>query len=217
MYKILYSNEDETFGLCQKDIINSNGISCFWHSKKENCNSCYVVTDFSLRDMFFYLFFSFYFTENSIKFTEILLQQIHKRLLTDEETLANNSNTNLTNWVPKEASELKYIPGYGTFSEALVCCVEEKVRPVLGQLISEMDFNNNLMLIIDNQDYYMEIWLSLFKYFCSKPENLSRFTHPIAVCHFPFSQQMIELLDSIIYDITKQTGSIGMKNLFYTL
>ena len=75
------------------------------------------------------------------------------------------------------------------------------------------------MLIIDDPDYFMDIWLSLFRYFCSsKPENLSRFTNPIGKCQFPFSQQLIERLDSILDDIAKQTGFIGMKKraVYYT-
>ena len=158
------------------------------------------------------------FSEQSIQFTDVVLQQIHQRLLAEEDKLANqNSNQNLPNWVPKEAAELKYLPGYGTFSEALVCCVEEKVKPIFGDLILEMDFNNNLMLIVKDSSYFMDMWLSLFKYFCSKPYNWSTITNPIGKCYFPFSQQMMTLLDTFIDEITQQTGSCGKFSNYFKL
>ena len=117
-----------------------------------------------------------------------------------EENYANvNANRKILNWVPKEAAELRYLPGYGTFSEALVCCVEEKVKPILAQLISEMDLNNNLMLIEGPHfEFYKDIWLDLFKFFCPKPLDFSKC---ISKCNFPFSQPMMHFIDGLIDEI----------------
>ena len=137
------------------------------------------------------------------------MQQIHHRLVLQEENYANqNANQNILNWVPKEAAELKYLPGYGTFSEALVCCVEEKVEPILAQLISEMDLNNNLMLIEGHHfEFFIDVWLGLFKFFCPKPYDLPK---SIPKCEFPFSQQIMYFIDGLIDEIHfgNETGMV---------
>ena len=128
------------------------------------------------------------------------MQQIHQRLLAQEENYANqNANRQMLGWVSKEAAELRYLPGYGTFSEALVCCVEEKVKPILAQLISEMDLNNNLMLIEESRSqFYIDVWLDLFKFFCPIPFKCAK---AIPECNFPFSQQIMHFIDGLIDEI----------------
>lgn len=105
----------------------------------------------------------------------------------------------VANWVPEEAVELRYIPNYGTFGEALVRCVEEKVCPILGDLVYELDFNNNLMLIA-NSLQFIDLWLELFEVLvCATSRNdVSRFPKRIENCQFPFSQHIMVIMDNMI-------------------
>ena len=105
----------------------------------------------------------------------------------------------VANWVPREAVELRYIPNYGTFGEALVRCVEEKVCPILGDLVYELDYNNNLMLMAES-DEFIDLWLSLFEVLvCATSRNdVSRFPKRIENCQFPFSQHIMVIMDNMI-------------------
>ena len=111
--------------------------------------------------------------------------------------------TKVKNWVPQEAVELKYLPGYGTFDEALVRCVEEKVKPIWADLIFEMDFNQNLLLI-DNNDYFLDLWLNFLEVVCSSSKEVSSMTASIGQCNFPFAQHIILMVDDIVKESINQ-------------
>uniref|UniRef100_A0A7M5U071 RZ-type domain-containing protein n=1 Tax=Clytia hemisphaerica TaxID=252671 RepID=A0A7M5U071_9CNID len=136
-------------------------------------------------------------TKESMKFAQLIMQQMFARLLEGEQKAADKKK--VANWVPQEAVELRYIPNYGTFGEALVRCVEEKVCPILGDLVYELDFNNNLMLIA-NSLQFIDLWLELFEVLvCATSRNdVSRFPKRIENCQFPFSQHIMVIMDNMI-------------------
>ena len=59
-----------------------------------------------------------HFSAESKKFSDHILQQMFARLLEVEQKEIDPNK--VANWVPQEAFELRYIPNYGTFDEALV-------------------------------------------------------------------------------------------------
>ncbi|XP_066922902.1 E3 ubiquitin-protein ligase rnf213-alpha-like [Clytia hemisphaerica] len=136
-------------------------------------------------------------TDVSKRFSDHILHQMYARLLEIEQKEVDLKK--VANWVPEEAVELRYIPNYGTFGEALVRCVEEKVCPILGDLVYELDFNNNLMLIA-NSLQFIDLWLELFEVLvCATSRNdVSRFPKRIENCRFPFSQHIIVIMDNMI-------------------
>ena len=148
-----------------------------------------------------------------MKFAQLILQQMHARLLEGEQKVSDKKK--VSNWVPQEAVELRYIPNYGTFSEALVRCVEEKVCPILGDLVYELDFNNNLMLIA-NSVQFIDLWLNLFEALVCTPSRNdvnddSKFPKRIENCQFPFSQHIMVIMD----DMIKENHQPG-KNFLFT-
>jgi len=136
------------------------------------------------------------------RFCTFVLKQIHSRLLAKEQD--GHVLSRVRNWVPQEAVELKYLPGYGTFDEALVQCVEEKVKPIWADLIFEMDLNQNLLLIDDN-NYFLDLWLNFLEVVCSSSKEVSSMAACIDRCKFPFSQHIIVMVD----DIVKESSSQG--------
>jgi len=121
-----------------------------------------------------------------------------------------STSDKVNNWVPREAVEMKHLPGYGTFNEALVQCVEEKVKPIWADLIIEMDLNHNLLLVDDvgndgDGDHVLELWLNFLEVACSSSADVTNMTANIGECTFPFSQHVILMVDSII----SQSGTSG--------
>jgi len=139
--------------------------------------------------------------EHNKRFCDFVLKQIHTRLLCKEEPSGHaiGSFNKQKNWVPQEAVELKYLPGYGTFDEALVQCVEEKVKPIWSDLIFEMDLNQNLLLIEDN-DHFLDLWLEFLEAVVSSSSLNDVTNMPVSIgrCTFPFSQHIILMVDEII-------------------
>lgn len=140
----------------------------------------------------------------------MILSQIHENLVIGEQKIIEMFPEKVNNWVPVEAKELKYTPGYGTFGEALVRCVEEKVSPILAELIMQIDLNNNLM-ILRTAPSYSELWMTLFKS-VGFTNNESLGIHDTGVTYsatFPFSHNLILMIEE---SLDKQ--SIGQGTYF---
>lgn len=148
--------------------------------------------------------------ERSKRFGEFVLKQIHAQLAAEEQhVLATSTTSKVNDWVPKEALEMKHLPSYGTFDEALVQCVEEKLKPTWANLIMETDLNHNLLLVYDaiesGDDHQLDLWLSCLEVACSSSTDVANMVARIGKCTFPFSQHVIMMVDSII----SESSSLG--------
>ena len=159
-------------------------------------------------------FFSACYLDYNRRFADFVLKQIHIRLVDKESNKANN-------WVPLEAMELRYRGGYGTFDEALVHCVEEKLKPIWAKLIMEMDLNDNLLLLNVSgrtEEYRLELWFNFAELACSLSSLVTEMTARIDRCTFPFSQYTIPVVDSIIRESSNILGKgFHFRNEFFII
>lgn len=104
--------------------------------------------------------------------------------------------------------QLKHLPGYSTFNEALIQCLEEKLKPIWANLIIEIDVNNNLLLVdaISDGEYYQhELWLKIAEIACSSSINVTNMSANIGSCTFPFSEHVILMVEDNISNIGEKS------------
>ncbi|KAM9519265.1 E3 ubiquitin-protein ligase rnf213-alpha-like [Salvelinus alpinus] len=92
-------------------------------------------------------------------FLSILKRRLHSLLETREK------NTNLTkNWVISEASNIDALHEGGTFRQTLWKRVQTVVIPLLAQLVSVIDRDGNLDLLLDtnSEEPIQKLWLDIF-------------------------------------------------------
>nr|XP_023992641.1 E3 ubiquitin-protein ligase rnf213-alpha-like [Salvelinus alpinus] len=92
-------------------------------------------------------------------FLSILKRRLHSLLETREK------NTNLTkNWVISEASNIDALHEGGTFRQTLWKRVQTVVIPLLAQLVSVIDRDGNLDLLLDtnSEEPIKKLWLDIF-------------------------------------------------------
>uniref|UniRef100_A0A4W4H2I6 RING-type domain-containing protein n=1 Tax=Electrophorus electricus TaxID=8005 RepID=A0A4W4H2I6_ELEEL len=96
---------------------------------------------------------------DNISFMETLKKRLHLLLKTRED----NADMPL-NWVTREASNIEALQEGGTFKHALWRRVQTVVTPFLAHLISFIDRNCNLDLLLDSdcKDEVKDMWLLIF-------------------------------------------------------
>uniref|UniRef100_A0A674BCY9 RING-type E3 ubiquitin transferase n=1 Tax=Salmo trutta TaxID=8032 RepID=A0A674BCY9_SALTR len=97
--------------------------------------------------------------EKRAGFLRILKRRLHSSLETREK------NTNLTkNWVISEASNIDALHEGGTFRQTLWKRVQAVVIPLLAQLVSVIDRDGNLDLLLDtnSEEPIKRLWLDIF-------------------------------------------------------
>ena len=104
------------------------------------------------------------------------------------------------NWVSNEAKSLNYTSEYGTFQKALQRYVEDKIIPVLANIIKQMDINDNL-LILEKSPSYQNIWLNLFQIFGAMDRHVDKkFSFSST---FPFSYKIMLHFENLMEQVVK--------------
>ncbi|XP_046895107.1 E3 ubiquitin-protein ligase rnf213-alpha isoform X2 [Hypomesus transpacificus] len=95
------------------------------------------------------------------EFLRTVKRRLHSLLVTyDSSTLSSNKN----NWVIKEASNIDALQEGGTFRHTLWKRVQAVVVPFLAQLISVVDRDQNLDILLDtnSSEPVKKLWLDIF-------------------------------------------------------
>ncbi|XP_067087748.1 E3 ubiquitin-protein ligase rnf213-alpha-like [Osmerus mordax] len=95
------------------------------------------------------------------EFLRTVKRRLHSLLVTyDSSTLSSNKN----NWVIKEASNIDAVQEGGTFRHTLWKRVQAVVVPFLAQLISVVDRDQNLDILLDtnSSEPVKKLWLDIF-------------------------------------------------------
>ncbi|XP_016116503.1 E3 ubiquitin-protein ligase rnf213-alpha-like, partial [Sinocyclocheilus grahami] len=152
------------------------------------------------------------------EFIKALKKQLHSLLMAhDENTISSKS------WVSKEALNIDALQEGGTFRHALWRRVQAEVTPFLAQLVSIIDRDCNLDLLLDrNSDESLrKLWLDIFgdvkllNVPCTRLDNNSVKTilvqNYIAVdsnvgCTMPFSWRIKDYLEELWVHAFQQEG-----------
>ncbi|XP_078081837.1 E3 ubiquitin-protein ligase rnf213-beta [Mustelus asterias] len=118
--------------------------------------------------------------ELKASFLAMMKQKLHSLLLKrDEESL------NATEWMVREASNLEALQEGGTFRHTLWKRVQKVVTPFLAQIISIIDRDCNLNLLIDDSPAFVQkLWMDIF----SDPNLL----------HVPYDRSTFSLQSEIV-------------------
>ncbi|XP_076856258.1 E3 ubiquitin-protein ligase rnf213-alpha-like isoform X2 [Brachyhypopomus gauderio] len=157
-------------------------------------------------------------------FTETLNMRIHLLLKTRED-IADMP----LNWVSREASNIEALQEGGTFKQTLWRRVQAVVTPFLAHLISFIDRNRNLDLLLDSncKDEIKDLWLLIFgdKALLDIPYvpiSQSSETQTIQIeshisvgrtmsCAMSFSWRIKDLLDDLwVYNLQREGQSYQM-------
>ncbi|XP_057290514.1 E3 ubiquitin-protein ligase rnf213-alpha-like isoform X3 [Hydractinia symbiolongicarpus] len=149
-------------------------------------------------------------TDLSLEFVHTIMGKINDNLH-QKESLIMPEKVNF--WVQQEAVEQLHLPEYGTFREALIRCVEDKVTPILTVLLNEIDQNKNL-LILKNNPQYQELWVKLLKHAITvdveKTKSIS-IERDAFSSQFPFSCQVMHIMEQIVKThITKDSNKLNL-------
>lgn len=118
-------------------------------------------------------------------------------------------------WIQKEAVEQQHLPDYGTFREALIRCVEDKITPFLTSFLNEVDKCNNLI----TQRKYQQLWVELSEATVAIPSQDDDNIHfdSYECSRFPFSCQIIHMIETIVKThMTTGKGGILKVYIFYS-
>ncbi|XP_035389185.1 E3 ubiquitin-protein ligase rnf213-alpha-like isoform X2 [Electrophorus electricus] len=156
-----------------------------------------------------------------VSFMETLKKRLHLLLKTRED----NADMPL-NWVTREASNIEALQEGGTFKHALWRRVQTVVTPFLAHLISFIDRNCNLDLLLDSdcKDEVKDMWLLIFGEKAMLdipyiPVGQSLETPTIQIqshisvgrtvsCTMPFSWRIKDLLDDLwVYTLQREGQS----------
>ncbi|XP_047672985.1 E3 ubiquitin-protein ligase rnf213-alpha-like isoform X3 [Tachysurus fulvidraco] len=145
-----------------------------------------------------------------VKFMEILKKRLHLLLKIREENADMPKN-----WVSREASNIDALQEGGTFKHTLWHRVQTVLTPFLAQLISVIDRNCNLDLLLDtnSEDEVKNLWLRIFDNKAvldipylqtgqmSEPQTIQIQSHMSGgrtmSCTMPFSWRIKDLLDDL--------------------
>ncbi|XP_067914752.1 E3 ubiquitin-protein ligase rnf213-alpha [Heterodontus francisci] len=95
--------------------------------------------------------------EFKASFLAMMKERLHSLLLKrDEESLS------ATEWMVREASNLEALQEGGTFRHTLWKRVQKVVTPFLAQIISVIDRDCNLNLLIDAPTFVRKLWMDIF-------------------------------------------------------
>ncbi|XP_053495453.1 E3 ubiquitin-protein ligase rnf213-alpha [Ictalurus furcatus] len=102
--------------------------------------------------------------ENSDKLKVMFMETLQKRLHLLLKTREDNADMP-KHWVSREASNIEALQEGGTFKHTLWRRVQAVVTPFLAQLISVIDRNCNLDLLLDtnSEDEVKNLWLLIFE------------------------------------------------------
>ncbi|XP_072256671.1 E3 ubiquitin-protein ligase RNF213 [Pyxicephalus adspersus] len=148
-------------------------------------------------------------TENLINssFLKMLKCRLHKLLKAQEDNILLPEQ-----WVIREAANQDALQEAGTFRQALWKRVQAAITPLLSQILSVVDCNANLNLLVDPgvKDYVKSLWMHIFqdKNLLSISDSHSSQTKTILVrnCmnisefgenHFPYSWRIKDYLEDI--------------------
>ncbi|XP_077330450.1 E3 ubiquitin-protein ligase RNF213-like isoform X3 [Lithobates pipiens] len=159
-------------------------------------------------------------TEDQIKgdFLQMLKRRLHGMLKVQEENTYQAAE-----WVVREASDQDALHEAGTFRQTLWKRVQTVVTPLLSQILSVLDHNANLDLLVDEnvEDYLKSLWMYIFhdesllpisnKLHSSK-NKIILVDNYMNICNFgsnalPFSWRIKDSLE----DIWTQVGYMGHK------
>uniref|UniRef100_A0A674BBP2 RING-type E3 ubiquitin transferase n=1 Tax=Salmo trutta TaxID=8032 RepID=A0A674BBP2_SALTR len=134
--------------------------------------------------------------EKRAGFLRILKRRLHSSLETREK------NTNLTkNWVISEASNIDALHEGGTFRQTLWKRVQAVVIPLLAQLVSVIDRDGNLDLLLDtnSEEPIKRLWLDIFAddKLLDVPFPYSSVDNKNISCIMPFSWRIRDYLDEL--------------------
>lgn len=121
-------------------------------------------------------------------------------------------------WVHDEATDPRKLHMGGTFSNVLAHKVDEIIAPILGYIISTIDVNNNLDLVISKEDLVRRLWLEIFRdehalpisYEDTTVSRTSRmYTKSLSEfrCRFPFSSVIKCTADEVLSNAKRIPGS----------
>ena len=145
-------------------------------------------------------------------FLQSLFKLIHKLFLYEEH---HSITGNPSNWIQDEAVQQRHLQDYGTFREALIRCVEDRLTSILSKVLVQADVNNNLMLLKDTK--YGDLWVKLFGTVVGDFQEATLIDGEkknIKELKFPFSQQVSKMVLNAI----KEQVNCGMWSycgLFY--
>lgn len=124
-----------------------------------------------------------------------------------QQSLLNDAQ----DWIQHEAIDQRHLQDYGTFREALIRCVEDRLTSVLSKILEQADANNNLMVLRERS--FVDLWVELFeKVFCNLQEitTHTNIKEGFQRAKFPFSRKV----SKTIHDAIKEQVHHGMKNYF---
>ncbi|KAM4037716.1 E3 ubiquitin-protein ligase RNF213 isoform 1-T2 [Anomaloglossus baeobatrachus] len=100
-------------------------------------------------------------TENDLKdsFLKYLKVRLHNMLKSQEKQLYNAED-----WVVREAANLDALQEAGTFRQSLWKRVQKAVTPFLSHILSIIDCNGNLEILVNDQaeDFIKSLWMFFF-------------------------------------------------------
>ncbi|MCJ8738386.1 hypothetical protein PDJAM_G00035330 [Pangasius djambal] len=152
--------------------------------------------------------------DNSDKLKVMFMETLKKRLHLLLKIREDNADMP-KNWVSREASNIEALQEGGTFKHTLWRRVQTVVTPFLAQLISVIDRNRNLDLLLDtnSQDEVKNLWLLIFEHKAvldipyiqtgqiSESQTILIQSHMSAgrtmSCAMPFSWRIKDLLDDL--------------------
>ena len=117
-------------------------------------------------------------------------------------------------WIEREAIEQRHLQDYGTFREALIRCVEDRLTSILSKILVQADVNNNLMLLKESR--YVDLWVKLFEKVVSDLQETETQEHlgkGLQSAKFPFSGKVSKM----IHDTIKKQMHHGMKSYYMYL
>ena len=139
-------------------------------------------------------------------FVTTITQLIQKELVLEERKMPPEY---VINWIQFEAIEQEYLAAYGSFKQALFCYVEDRILPILSNIISSINQHGNLMILF-NQPEYIELWISLFSKVIFIPNFVSeKLSDETFDGRFPFSAQICKEISSAL-----RTHILPGKNYF---
>ena len=111
-------------------------------------------------------------------------------------------------WIEHEAIEQRHLQDYGTFREALIRCVEDRLTSILSKILVQADVNNNLMLL--EKSRYVDLWVKLFEKVVNSLQETETNENPrqgLQSAKFPFSGKVSKM----IHDTIKKQIHHGME------
>ena len=113
-------------------------------------------------------------------------------------------------WIEHEATEQHHLQDYGTFREALIRCVEDRLTSILSKILVQADISNNLMLLEESR--YVDLWVKLFEKVVNNLQETEKHENPredLQSAKFPFSGKVSKM----VHDTIKKQIHHGMESV----